>query len=404
MNKNQPPKKYTPLGKNKLSFLFPLITPLIAFILTIGLLTIYNQNKEKNSTQVESEKQTNQKEQNTVTVDKSPKTESNDSQITKKSDNNLDSNLQENQLPYSFNVNPQQKELVSLEQKIINLAKQRNLPLEKLSFSLIDFSPYSCSNITKKNVCYIKYQDNIRRYPASQVKIFWLVIAYAQNPNPDEQFKAHLTKMIVDSDNEDSSIVLDTISQTKSSKEKLPDDQFQQWKSRRENLNKFYNNPNLNISQKTFPIPYLKMDMPEGTDLQLRHPNGEEKPLRNYVTSSDVAFLMYQIYAQQFPQSSAMLSLLKRDLNPSAWQDIPFNAIKGFLGEGIPDKNAQFYSKMGWTFSNRNDGVIVISPDGKARYILVILGDDPAYYKDVEFMPIVSKMVYEEMVKLTNKL
>ncbi|WP_017293667.1 serine hydrolase [Geminocystis herdmanii] len=404
MNKNQLKEKLKQLGKNKLSFLFPVITPCIAFIITIGLLITYNQNKEKNQTQVKSEKQINQKEQKKVTLEESPKIESKDSQITIGSENNLNSDLKENQLPHSFNVNPQQKELVSVEQKIINLAKQRNLPLEKLSFSLIDFSEYSCPLMKEnRSPCYFKYQDNIPRYPASLVKLFWLVIAYAQNPNPDEQFKAHLTKMIVDSDNEDSSIVVDTISKTKSSKEKLPDTQFQQWKNNRENLNKFFNIPNLNISQKTFPIPYLQMDMPEGTDLQLRHPNGEEKPLRNYLTSQNIAILMYQIYAQQFPQSQAMLFLLKRDLNPSAWQNIPFNAIKGFLGEGIPDKNVQFYSKMGWTFSNRNDGAIIISPDGKTRYILVILGDDPAYYKDVEFMPIVSKMVYEEMSKLSNK-
>ncbi|MGI0483536.1 serine hydrolase [Geminocystis sp. CENA526] len=403
MNKNQLKEKLKQLGKNKLSFLFPIITPCIAFIITIGLLTIYNQNKEKNLTQVESETPLNETNQERVTIGEDTKFESNDSQITIGSENNLNSDLKENQLPHSFNVNSQQKELVSVEQKIINLANQRNLPLEKLSFSLIDFSEYSCSLIKEnRSPCYFKYQDNIPRYPASLVKLFWLVIAYTQNPNPDEQFKAHLTKMIVDSDNEDSSIVVDIISKTKSSKEKLPDNQFQLWKNNRENLNNFFNYPNLNISQKTFPIPYLQMDMPEGTDLQLRHPNGQEKPLRNYISSYNTALLMYQIYVQKFPQSQAMLSLLKRDLNPSAWQDIPFNSIKGFLGEGIPDKNAQFYSKMGWTFSNRNDGAIIISPDGKTRYILVILGDDPAYYKDVEFMPIVSKMVYEEMVKISN--
>ena len=145
------------------------------------------------------------------------------------------------------------------------------------------------------------------------------------------------------------------------------------------------------------------MEKPEGADLQLRHPNNEEKPIRNELTSESVARLLYHIYNQQFPQSEKMLSLLKRDLNPSAWQDIPFNSIKGFLGEGLTDKNVNFYSKMGWTFSNRNDAAIVVSPDGKISYILVILGDDEAYYKDVEFLPLVSRMVYEEMSKLSSQ-
>lgn len=54
---------------------------------------------------------------------------------------------------------------------------------------------------------------------------------------------------------------------------------------------------------------------------------------------------------------------------------------------------------MGWTFSGRNDDAIIISPDQKARYIFVILGDDPAFYEDKTFYPEVSKLVYEEMLK-----
>ncbi|NCO75438.1 MAG: serine hydrolase [Cyanobacteria bacterium] len=292
-----------------------------------------------------------------------------------------------------------------ISDQIINLAKQRNLPLEKLSFSLIDLSPDSCPLVNGKQAfCYISYQDNIPRYPASIVKLFWLVIAYNQNPNPDAEMRKQLIKMIVDSDNEAASIIVDNITKTKSSKEKLSPDKLTTFQDNREYLNKWFNSfnyKNINISQKTFPIPYLQMDMPEGADLQLRHLNGEEKPIRNYLTSQNVALLLYQIYNQQFPQSPQMLALLKRDLNPSAWQDIPFNAIKGFLGEGIPNKNVEFYSKMGWTFNNRNDSAIIITPDGKTRYILVILGDDSAYYKDVEFLPMVSKMVYQEMRQLT---
>lgn len=405
MNKNQLKEKLKKLSESKLNLLFPLITPLIAFSLTIILLINYNEYKEKNKTQVESQQQINKQEQNKVNLEESPKLEVNDNQITIKSENNLNSNLKENKISNSLNVNQQQKELVSIEQKIINLAKQRNLPLEKLSFSLIDLSFSSCED-NRQNLCYTGEKDTVARYPASMVKLFWLVIAYNQNPNPDEEMKKQLAKMIVDSDNEASSLIVDNITKTKSSKQKLPPEEFYKSKQNRDYLNKLFNSwnySNINISQKTFPIPYLQMDMPEGFDLQLRHPNGEEKPIRNYLTSQNMAVLMYQIYAQQFPQSQAMLSLLKRDLNPSAWQDIPFNAIEGFLGQGIPDKNAQFYSKMGWTFSNRNDGAIIISPDGKTRYILVILGDDPAYYKDKEFLPMVSKMVYEEMGKLSNK-
>jgi beta-lactamase class A len=405
MDKNERKERLKTLKKedNYLSW-FSVASPIIALIATAGVFLIYNQNNNKQETNLSNKNYVKEeKKLNSVN-----KTQNNDNNLNLNQQNYplKNKNKQENNLLPSSKLNQDKQSLNIIQEKITTVAKKRNLPLEKLSFSLMDLSGYSCPLINGKQAfCYSNYQDNITRYPASMVKLFWLVIAYHQNPNPNEEFKKQLVKMIVDSDNEAASIIVDNITKTKSNKEKLPTNEFKQLQNKREYLNKWFNSfnyQNINITQKTFPIPYLEMDMPEGTDLQLRHPNAEEKPIRNYLTSQNIAFLLYQIYNQQFPESLQMLSLLKRDLNPTAWQNIPFNAIKGFLGEGIPDKNAQFYSKMGWTFSNRNDSAIIISPDGKTRYILVILGDDPAYYKDVEFLPIVSKIVYEEMSKLSN--
>lgn len=408
MDKNEREDRLKRLGKENNSLpWFSIASSIIALITTTGIFLINNQNKTENvnvkNKNAENKKQLVEKEiNNQKNVNLRKKQDENKPIIENKKE--IIPNETKNSL--SSSNNQEQQSLIIIRQKIIDIAKQRNLPLEKLSFSLIDLREYSCPLVNGKQAfCYSNYQDNISRYPASIVKLFWLVIAHHQNPNPDEEFKKQLAKMIVDSDNEASSVIVDNITKTKSSKEKLPSDKFKQFQDNREYLNKWFNSvnhQNINITQKTFPIPYLQMDMPEGAELQLRHPNGEEKPIRNSLTSHSVGLLWYQIYSQQFSQSSQILSLLKRDLNPIAWKDIPFNAIKGFLGEGIPNKNAQFYSKMGWTFSNRSDSAIIISPDGKTRYILVILGDDPAYYKDVEFLPIVSKMVYEEMSKLSN--
>ena len=87
-----------------------------------------------------------------------------------------------------------------------------------------------------------------------------------------------------------------------------------------------------------------------------------------------------------------MDSLLTRDLNLLAWNTKPYNAIAGFLGESLP-ANTNFASKMGWRFSNRNDAAIIKSADGKAHYILVVFGDDPAYDEDKTFFPEISKKV-----------
>lgn len=389
-----------------------LVTILTAIIVTIGGYIITSkQTKEstnKNASPQNTEsQQLSKSNQEIITNDKN----FDDNSKIKTTTNSFDNNEKEkvNQIvKQPINPASQNKENVTnkenvITNKIINLAKQRNLPITKLSFSIINLSSYSCPQIQQgKSACYISYQDRKPFYPASIVKLFWMVFAYQKNPNPNEEFKKQLQKMIIDSDNDASSMVVDTITNTKSSKEKLSNQEFQKWKSQRDDLNNYFYSrgfQNINISQKTFPIPYLNMEMPEGADLQLRHPNGEEKPFRNKLSSYDIALLLYQIYGQQYNGSNEMLSLLKRDLNPSAWQDFPYNSIEGFLGQGIPDKNAQFYSKMGWTFSGRNDSAIIISPDQKARYIFVILGDDSAFYEDKTFYPEVSKLVYEEMIK-----
>jgi hypothetical protein len=63
--------------------------------------------------------------------------------------------------------------------------------------------------------------------------------------------------------------------------------------------------------------------------------------------------------------SQAIKQLIKRDLHPQAWKEKPFNPIQDFLGQSLPVKT-QFYAKMGWTFNNRNDAAIIVSPDNKS--------------------------------------
>ncbi|BAQ62264.1 hypothetical protein GM3708_2670 [Geminocystis sp. NIES-3708] len=294
----------------------------------------------------------------------------------------------------------------SIEKNIINIAKSRNLPLDQLSFNLI--------NLNSINQESIFYNQTEIRYPASIVKLFWLVIFFDKYYNNQLNINLInsldinqlLRNMIQNSDNESASKIMDLIigeiMTIENSKILLTGEELEKIIDKRYQINTYFLNKgftNLNITQKTLPIYSLQLDKAKGLEFQLRHPNNEKKPIRNKLTSEDVATLLYQIYTQKFPQSDEMLALLKRDLNPSAWQDIPFNAIRGFLGEGIKDENVEFYSKMGWTFNNRNDAAIIKSSGGKTAYILVIFGDDPAYYKDVEFLSKVSKMVYEEMSK-----
>jgi beta-lactamase class A len=320
-------------------------------------------------------------------------------------ENNLSRQLIYNQtIPPRFKPD---KKLQNIVDNIIAIAKQRGLKTDKLSISLVDL------NSNKSDCCtYASFADNHPRYPASVVKLFWMVILFGQYEanqlKPGTISEKTLIDLIQDSDNEAGSLILDTMTNTESGSA-LPLETIKAWRAKRDSVNLFFEKAgytNINISQKTFPIPYLKMNLPTGRDKQLRDKDlklreQEINPIRNYLTTYSVARLLYEIDSNQSISSfynNEMKKLLKRDLNQAAWKNKPFNAIEGFLGEGLPP-DTNFYSKMGWTFSNRNDAAIIVNPDGKAHYILVIFGDDKSFYEDKKFLPKVSELVYQQMTK-----
>lgn len=419
MKNNERDERKKRLGIENNSFpLFPIVNIFLAISATLILYFGFSHKEDKINKNLNIDN--NKREQN-----ESSKIEKNNPITTNKKDNSVinkpSANPEQNfysiyQNKQNFPLDRKTKYFPSIEQKIITLANQRNLPTNKLSFSLINLSNSSCDNPKLPSICqYLGYQDYYQRYPASLAKLYWLIILFTKyrygQIKIDDSTMKEAQKMIQDSDNESASKIVDLISDLKSTPEnikiKLNKEEFKQWKEKRESLNKFFiesGYKDININQKTFPIPYLGVEMPEGADLQLRYPdsNTNQPPIRNYLTTYETAKLLYEIYTNQVYYSNEIKQLLKRNLTPQAWQDIPYNAIEGFLGEGIPDKNAQFYSKMGWTFNNRNDAAIIISPDNKTRYILVIFGDDPSYYNDKKFLPEVSKIVYEEMRKLSQ--
>jgi hypothetical protein len=187
------------------------------------------------------------------------------------------------------------------------------------------------------------------------------------------------------------------ITKTNSTKDKLSQENFKSWQNKRYSVNQFFINtgyPNniklFNISQKKLSrFPIYKLLKPQGADLQIRFPNNETKPIRNMLSTSDMARLLYEIETGQRPYHQDIKALLnrKQELNPQVWQNKPYDSIEGFFGQGIYQRNPEFYSKMGWTFNNRNDAAIIASPDGKTRYILVVFGDDKRFYEDQQFFP-----------------
>jgi beta-lactamase class A len=299
------------------------------------------------------------------------------------------------------NFKPSNK-LDKVVNSIVEYSTDNRLPTNALSITLIDTNTGEIA----------EYQGTKERYPASVVKMFWLVAIYQRISMGDanESFlKDAIEQMIYKSDNQGASQVLDTVTRTKSTSEKLAEGELKIQKQQRQSLNDFFRqagySQDINVSQKTFPIPQENIMEPKGFDQQLRGDN-LDKPIRNKLTTNDAARLMYEIVNAQAvsPEiSKKMRRLLTRDINPNFWKKQPpnpvdFNPVESFFGQGLPEnKTENIVSKAGWTSASRQEVAFVKSKDGKTRYILAVFGDDPAYGKSKKIFPEISNLVYKQM-------
>lgn len=304
-----------------------------------------------------------------------------------------------------YNVRRQQKfrqsqQLQRIVDEVVGIATDNGLPTPPLSITLIDMKTGEVAG----------YQQQQLRYPASVVKMFWMVALYAtlqEGTILDERaFTTDLQKMIKKSDNEAASRVLDQISDAESGSE-LEAENYQAWLNKRKQVNKFFLDAgyqDINVSQKTFPIPYLNLYEPKGRDLQMRgDPN---QPIRNKITTHHAARLLYEIMAGQAvsPEySQQMINLLTIDpatrIQKRNLQDPnQFNPVRGFFSQSLPD-DIYFAAKAGWTSGSRQEAAYIATQDGRTAYILVIFAEDRSYAYDWKIFPKLSRHVFNRMTE-----
>jgi beta-lactamase class A len=287
----------------------------------------------------------------------------------------------------------QSRELQAIVDEAVSLAAAKGLPQSPLSMTLIDVKSGEIAG----------YQQQQLNYPASLVKLFWMVALYAEVESgiiPNERALASdLYNMIHYSDNDAASRILDKITDTQSGSS-LYGQNYQTWLQKRNQINQFfqlagYNN--LNISQKVYPIGYLDLDLPEGRELQMR---GDQKnPIRNMMTTDHAARLLYEIFTGQSVSPAAsqkMAQLLTRDLRPEAAEDDDSTYIENLLGESLP-VDVYLAAKAGWTSSVRHHAAYVSSRDGQTAYIIVIFTSDRAYIQNQQIFPTISRLVFDRM-------
>ncbi len=244
------------------------------------------------------------------------------------------------------------------------------------------------------------YRGVERIYPASVVKLFYLVAANEWlekgMSQTSKELERALRDMIVDSSNDATSLVVDILTGTTSGPE-LPIGPFETWKYQRHIVNRYYQSlgweemQTINVCQKTWG------DGPYGRE---RAFVGELLENRNMLTTNAIARLLHSIIggvAVSSARSQAMMALLKRDL-----QDLPTyleeDQVTGFLGAGLP-QDAQIWSKAGWTSQVRHDVAYVELPNQRP-YLLVVFTEGKAQAKNREILPFVSKLVAEAISSL----
>ena len=259
----------------------------------------------------------------------------------------------------------------------------------------------SAEEFWKHSVRGFSYRGIERIYPASIVKLFYLVAIHewleGKMITESVELNRAIRDMVVDSSNDATSLVVDVLTGTTSGPE-LPASPFDTWRHQRNIINRYFKSLGweglaaINVNQKTW------CDGPYGRE---RVFVGEMMENRNVLTTNAVAQLLYGIVsgvAVSSKRSQQMMELLKRNLIP---QDFNItgkeNQVIGFLGEGLPS-NAQLWSKAGWNSQVRHDAAYIQIP-GYKPYLLVVFteGQDS---QNKAILPFISQKIVIAMANL----
>jgi hypothetical protein len=230
-------------------------------------------------------------------------------------------------------------------------------------------------------------------YPASIVKLFYLVAIEewleTGMVSPSTELERAIRDMIVDSSNDATSLVIDTLTGTTSGPE-LPSSPFKTWKNQRNLVNRYFQSlnwqelENINVNQKTWS------DGPYGRE---RAFVGKMMENRNMLATNAVARLLHSIIggvAVSSSRSQQMMQLLHRSLNSAdSPQNAEENQVSGFLGAGLPT-SAKLWSKAGWTSQVRHDAAYIEIPN-RQPYLLVVFLESKDHSQNRAILPFISQ-------------
>ncbi|MDV3350799.1 serine hydrolase [Leptolyngbyaceae cyanobacterium CCMR0082] len=256
----------------------------------------------------------------------------------------------------------------------------------------------SADNFWKQQPKGASYRGVERIYPASVIKLFYLVAIHEWLDRGMVQTSLELERalrdMIIDSSNDATGYVVDVLTGTTSGPE-LPPGPFETWKQQRNLINRYLTSlqwpelATINANQKTW------CDGPYGRERAFL---GEGYENRNMLTTEASARLLHSIIggvAVNAERSHTMMDLMKRDLDPKVLAADPENQVTGFLGAGVPVET-KVWSKAGLTSKVRHDAAY-IEADGAHPYLLVVFTEGAEHSQDEEILPFVSAQILAAM-------
>ncbi|URR34468.1 class A beta-lactamase-related serine hydrolase [Thermosynechococcus sp. HN-54] len=238
------------------------------------------------------------------------------------------------------------------------------------------------------------YRGDVLMYPASVVKLFYLVACHewlhSGMLQPDVELERAMRDMIVDSSNDATSLVVDMLTGTTSGPV-LPPEPFRTWQYQRNIVNRYFQSlgwpelANINVNQKTW------CDGPYGREQEFV---GRDRQNANRLTTNATAKLIHSIVggvAVSASASQAMMELMERSLDPELLAEDPENQVQGFLGEGLP-QGAKLWSKAGLTSWVRHDAAYIELPN-HCPYTLVVFMENRTASTNTEVLPFISRQI-----------
>jgi len=261
----------------------------------------------------------------------------------------------------------------------------KKLTENQLSITLVDMRD------PRHAVTAASFRGNEKIYPASVVKLFYLVAVHRwledKKIQETDELKRAVRDMIVDSSNEATQYIVDVLTQTTGGYE-LPPKEMEEWQNKRNIVNRYFTSlgfTNINVNQKTF------CEDAYGREKVSRGPNGEN---RNKLTTDAVARLLTEIVAGRAvtpARSEQMMTLLKRDYSGTTKDaDDQGHGFTGIALQGM--KDVKLWSKAGWTSETRHDAAYIEMPNG-AKFVLVTF--TVGHANEREIIPAVARVVIE---------